>query len=177
MNIATMPVNDPNLRVINSTLDSLHIQPGSLISRLTRLVVQHRTMKDSIATLMLSRRQAVEALGDVIKSKLTLPEDAAGPLADALNEYQTHVKVGLERVLADLATIEVDYLNIEPILELVKAARELSYNTEEVLSEMRQYFHPGDPLRKKTRDCLVNVDLNIAKLQELSGHSMVVRQS
>lgn len=173
MTIATMPVNDPNLRVINSTLDSLHIQPGSLISRLTRLVMQHRTMKDSIATLMLSRRQAIDALSYVIKNQLTLPEDAAGPLAYALNDYQTHVKVNLERVLADLATIEVDYLNIEPILELVKAARELSYNTEEVLSEMRQYFPPGDPLRKKARDSLVNVDLHIAKLQELSGRTMV----
>ncbi len=156
--------NDVRVQAVHTTLDNLHIPAGALITRLSHLVNTMRTLRTSLADSVMCRIYAIEKLTR-LNRQLTLPASEQGPIAVAVKAGNAQIQRELEAVISDLATITPDYLQAEVVVNVVKAAQEVMYTTEDMLSTMQAYFPAGDPLQRSLRDSLAQLSLELTAIR------------
>ena len=156
--------NDVRLQAVHSILDRLHIQPGQLVTRLTNLFSRDRLMRQSLSDAMGSREIAIDALTKLTR-QLSLPAGAEGLIAESIRAHNIRIQVELEQIVAGLARMEPDYLQVEPVKELVMASQELMDCTEDILTEMYDCFVKGDPLLKRLRHSKATTSLALATIR------------
>jgi hypothetical protein len=170
---------DVRLSFVENTLDQLSIPPGPLFSRMMQLLSRDRVHRRSLNDATVSRVQAIDRLQALMREDNARTQDTESPfgdayapvglIADVVKRYQVRVHSELQRVISDLANMQPNYLDIDPVRDLVMASQELMEATDRVLEDMRDCFPKGDPLLRSLREASANTYAALLYIRQCSG--------